>query len=45
MSALDDNNCYFGGKRIIPEEMICLSSTCMVCKGGKWEETHSIWVL
>ncbi len=45
MSAVEDKNCYFEGKRISSEEMVCLSRACMLCKDGKWEETHKIWVL
>lgn len=45
MSAVNDNNCYFGGKRVPSEEVVCLSQACMICKEGKWEETRKIFVL
>jgi hypothetical protein len=45
MSGMDENNCYFEGKRINSEQMLCLAQVCIVCKDGKWRETHKIFVL
>jgi hypothetical protein len=45
MSTMEGENCYFGGRKVVSEEMICLSRACMICKDGKWQETHKIWVL
>jgi len=33
---------YFGNRRVVPREMVCLSYTCMICKDGRRRETHNI---
>jgi hypothetical protein len=45
MSSINENNCYFEGERVNSEQMFCLARTCMICRGGKWEETHKVFVL
>ncbi|MFZ2445767.1 MAG: hypothetical protein WAW37_05380 [Syntrophobacteraceae bacterium] len=45
MSTMENERCFLGGKEISPDRMICLPTTCMICKDGKWRETNKIWVL
>ncbi len=45
MSTRENERCNLGGQEIGPDQMICLPTTCMVCKDGKWQETNRIWVL
>lgn len=45
MSTTENGRCYLGFRIVLPDEMVCLPDTCMICKDGKWEETHRIWIL
>lgn len=45
MSNVNDNNCYFEGEKVTSEEMVCIATTCLICKGGEWKETNRVFVL